>query len=108
MGYPPGQFEPTVHAAVIWMYGQLAKAKVENPTIAVLTRSNQVVAEISSLLGKEHSYKTQKLKPVPHEVVWDAELSAAAAVVLAAVCHSVDLRTDEWRMQSGSKAPETS
>jgi len=100
VGYPPGQFEPTVHAAVIWMYGQLAKAKVENPTIAVLTRSNQVVAEISSLLGKEHSYKTKKLKPVPHEVVWDAELSAAAAVVLAAVLEWPRLSVAEAQAQT--------
>src|SRR5690606_20705621 len=47
--------------------------------------SNQVVSEISSILGKEHTYKTQTLKPVSHEVVWDAELSAAAAWVLAAM-----------------------
>lgn len=100
VGYPPGQFEPTVHAAVIWMYGQLTKAKVENPTIAVLTRSNQVVAEISSLLGKEHSYKTQKLKPVPHEVVWDAELSAAAAVVLAAMLEWPRLSLAEAQAQT--------
>lgn len=100
VGYPPGQFEPTVHAAVIWMYGQLAKAKVENPTIAVLTRSNQVVAEISSLLGKEHSYTTQKLKPVPHEVVWDAELSAAAAVVLAAMLEWPRLSVAEAQAQT--------
>ena len=84
-GYPPGQFEPTVHAAVIWMFSQLAMAKVENPSIGVLTRSNQVVSEISSILGKEHTYRKQTLKPVSHEVVWDAELSAAAALVLAAI-----------------------
>lgn len=100
VSYPPGQFEPTVHAAVIWMYGQFVKAKVENPTIAVLTRSNQVVAEISSLLGKEHSYKTQKLKPVPHEVVWDAELSAAAAVVLAAMLEWPRLSVAEAQAQT--------
>ena len=51
--------------------------------IAVLTRSNQLVSDISSLLGQEHAYGAQTLKPVSHEVVWDAELSAAAAVVLA-------------------------
>lgn len=83
--YPPRGFEPTVHAAVIWMFGQLAKAKVERPTIAVLTRSNPLVSDISALLGQEHTYKNQTLKPVAHEVVWDPELSAAAAVVLASV-----------------------
>jgi DNA helicase II / ATP-dependent DNA helicase PcrA len=83
--YPPRGFEPTVHAAAIWMFSQLAKAKVERPTIAILTRSNPLVSDISILLGQEHSYKNQTLKPVAHEVVWDPELSAAAAVVLASV-----------------------
>jgi DNA helicase-2/ATP-dependent DNA helicase PcrA len=83
--YPPRGFEATVHAAVIWMFSQLAKAKIKSPTIAVLTRSNQLVSDISTLLGQEHTYKNKTLKPVSHEVVWDAELSAAAAVVLASV-----------------------
>lgn len=83
--YPPRGFEPTVHAAVIWMFSQLAKAKVERPTIAVLTRSNPLVSDISALLGREHTYRNQTLKPVAHEVVWDPELSAAAAVVLASI-----------------------
>lgn len=83
--YPPRGFDATVHAAVIWMFSHLAKAKIEGPTIAVLTRSNQLVSDISILLSQEHSYKNQILRPVSHEVVWDAELSAAAAVVLASV-----------------------
>lgn len=83
--YPPKGFESTVHAAVIWMFSQLAKAKVERPTIAVLTRSNPLVSDISALLGQEHTYKKRTLKPVAHEVVWDPELSAAAAVVLASI-----------------------
>jgi DNA helicase-2/ATP-dependent DNA helicase PcrA len=83
--YPPRGFEATVHAAVIWMFSQLAKAKIKSPAIAVLTRSNQLVSDISTLLGQEHDYKNKTLKPVSHEVVWDEELSAAAAVVLASV-----------------------
>ncbi|MBR0867595.1 ATP-binding domain-containing protein [Bradyrhizobium diazoefficiens] len=50
-----------------------------------MTRSNPLVSDISSLLGQEHTYKNQVLKPVAHEVVWDPELSAAAAVVLASI-----------------------
>jgi DNA helicase-2/ATP-dependent DNA helicase PcrA len=74
--YPPRGFEPTVHAAVIWMFSQLAKAKVERPTIAVLTRSNPLVSDISALLSQEHIYKNQILKPVAHEVVWDPVLAS--------------------------------
>jgi len=83
--YQPRGFEATVHAAVIWMFSQLIKAKIENPTIAVLARSNQLVFDISTILSHQHTYKSQTLKPVSHEVVWDAELSAAAAVVLGSV-----------------------
>jgi DNA helicase-2/ATP-dependent DNA helicase PcrA len=83
--YPPGGVDATMHAAVIWMFSKLAKAKITDPTIAVLTRSNPLVSDISILLGQEHTYKNQALKPIAHEVVWDAELSAAAAVVLASV-----------------------
>jgi DNA helicase-2/ATP-dependent DNA helicase PcrA len=74
-----------VHAAVIWMFSQLGKAQVKSPTVAVLARSNQLVLDISILLGQERPYRTQTLKPVAHEVVWDPELSAAAAVVLASI-----------------------
>lgn len=83
--YPPRGFEATVHVAVIWMFSQLAKAKIKSPTIAVLTRSNPLVSDISTILSQEHTYKGKTLKPVQHEVIWDAELSAAAAVVLASV-----------------------
>jgi len=94
--YPPRGFEGTVHAAVIWMLSRLANAKIESPTIAVLTRSNPLVSDISILLGHQHTYKNQTLKPISHEVIWDAELSAAAAVVLASVL--------EWPRQDAREA----
>ena len=77
------------------MFSQLANAKIESPTIAVLTRSNPLVSDISTLLGHQHTYKNQTLKPVSHEVIWDAELSAAAAVVLASVL--------EWPRQDAQR-----
>lgn len=85
INYPPRMFPAMTHAAVIWMFGQLAKQGIENPSIAVLCRSNALVSDISTVLSEEHVYKTSALKPVTHEVVWDAELSAAAAVVLASI-----------------------
>jgi DNA helicase-2/ATP-dependent DNA helicase PcrA len=85
INYPPKMFPTMTHAAVVWMFGQLAKQKIENPSIAVLCRSNALVSDIAGILSEEHVYKTTTLKPVAHEVVWDAELSAAAAVVLASV-----------------------
>jgi DNA helicase-2/ATP-dependent DNA helicase PcrA len=85
VAYPPKMFPAMTHAAVIWMFAQLAKLKVENPSVAVLCRSNALVSDISTILSVENIYKGNSLKPVAHVVVWDAELSAAAAVVLGSV-----------------------
>jgi DNA helicase-2/ATP-dependent DNA helicase PcrA len=74
-----------VHAAVIWTFSQLRGDGIENPSVAVLTRSNPMVAEISTLLGQQHTYQTKTLNPVDHIVLWDAELSLAAAGVLASI-----------------------
>lgn len=83
--YPPRMFAGTIHAGVVWMFSQLAKAGVDNPSIAVLCRSNALVSDISTALSQENFYSGQTYKPVAHEVVWDAELSAASAVVLASI-----------------------
>lgn len=83
--YPQGMFAGTTHAGVVWMFSQLAKAGVENPSVAVLCRSNALVSDISTALSQENVYRGRTYKPVAHEVVWDAELSAASAVVLASI-----------------------
>lgn len=83
--YPPRMFYGTTHAGVVWMFSQLAKKGIENPTIAVLCRSNALVSDISTALSQENAYNGRTYKPVAHEVVWDAELSAASAVVLASI-----------------------
>jgi DNA helicase-2/ATP-dependent DNA helicase PcrA len=85
INYPPRMFPAMTHAAVIWMFGQLAKQGIKYPSIAVLCRSNALVSDVSTILSEEHVYKAATLKPVGHQVVWDAELAAAAAVVLASI-----------------------
>jgi DNA helicase II / ATP-dependent DNA helicase PcrA len=82
--YWPNAFASTVHAAVLFTFSALAK-KVDNPCVAVLSRSNAFVAELSTVLSEEHSYKGRRLPPINHDVVWDADLSAAAATVVASV-----------------------
>lgn len=83
--YPPKMFKGTTHAGVVWMLSQLASKGVENPSVAVLCRSNALVSDISAALSQENVYNGRTFKPVAHEVVWDAELSAASAVVLASI-----------------------
>jgi DNA helicase-2/ATP-dependent DNA helicase PcrA len=88
--------EQTVHAAVIWMLSSLRKAGIESPSVAVLGRSNPYVGDLSLILSKEHTRNGQVLKPVEHHVVWDAELTAAAAQVVASVL--------EWPLRERAEA----
>lgn len=83
--YRFGGFAVVVHAAVVWTFASLRKTGVLDPCVAVLCRSNTLVADISAILAEPHRFKTQPLRPVEHDVVWDAELSAAAATVVASI-----------------------
>jgi DNA helicase II / ATP-dependent DNA helicase PcrA len=78
-------FAATVHAAVIWTFSALRKKGVENPSVAVLSRSNSLISDLSLILSEPHTYNNQALSVVEHDVVWDAELSAAAAIVVASI-----------------------
>jgi DNA helicase II / ATP-dependent DNA helicase PcrA len=85
VSYWPNAFVTTVHAAVTWTFTAIRKKGVENPSIAVLSRSNSLISDLSLILSEQHIYKDQPLSIVEHDVVWDAELSAAAAVVVASI-----------------------
>jgi DNA helicase-2/ATP-dependent DNA helicase PcrA len=90
--YWPNAFPSTVHAAVLFTFSALAKM-VENPCVAVLCRTNAFVAELSAILSEEHTFNDRRLPSIGHDVVWDAELSAAAAAVVASVL--------EWPAEPG-------
>lgn len=83
--YWPRSFEATVHAAVVWLFGSLRSIGVDEPTVAVLCRANGFVADVSSLLGRSHTYNSRDLRPIDHDVIWDEEMSAAAAQVVASI-----------------------
>jgi len=83
--YWPKAFESTVHAAVIWMFSQLRKEGIHHPSVAVLARTNSLIGRVSGALSAEHTFNKQTLRPVDHDVLWDAELTAAAAMVVASV-----------------------
>ncbi len=85
VGTYPNNHEATVHAAAIWLMSKLRRAGVDSPSVAVLGRSNTYVGDISLMLGKPHTYNNQSCRPVDHHVVWDAELTAAAAQVVASI-----------------------
>lgn len=85
VSYWQNTFAATVHAAVIWTFSALRRKGVEHPSVAVLSRSNSLIADLSVILSETHTYNKQTLPVIEHDVVWDAELSAAAAVVVASI-----------------------
>jgi DNA helicase-2/ATP-dependent DNA helicase PcrA len=85
VSYRGNAFPATVHAAVIWTFSALRTKGVERPSVAVLSRSNSLISDLSVILSEPHTYNNQPLSIVDHDVVWDAELSAAAAVVVASI-----------------------
>jgi len=78
-------FESTVHAGVIWMFSKLRQAGVAHPSVVVLARTNSLVGKLSLTLGQSHTFNGTTLKPVSHDVLWDADLTAAAALVVASI-----------------------
>lgn len=85
LGYWPNAFEPTVHAAVAWTLGSLRTGGIASPTVAVLCRANTLVADVSHALTQEHTYNGRDLPPIHHDVVWDEDLAAVAAQVVASI-----------------------
>ena len=100
------QFPATVHFAVAVTLGTLRKRGIDDPTVAVLARSNDLVAEISDILESPHSYNGKDLKPIQHDIVWDQELSASAGVAMAAALEFVSLGTAASREAMHAKIEE--
>lgn len=100
------QFPATVHFAVAITLGTLRKRGIDEPTVAVVTRSNDLVAVISDSLEVPHVYDGRNLNPIPHDVVWDQELSASAGVAMAAALEFVSLGTPSVREAMHAKIEE--
>lgn len=85
VGYSGTDFEVMVHAGVVWTLCKLHNREIKKPSIAVLGRTNSIVAKISDCLQHEHKYKDRSLKPIVHAVLWDSVLTAAASLVVASI-----------------------
>jgi DNA helicase-2/ATP-dependent DNA helicase PcrA len=83
--YGANDFPATVHVAVVATLNTLRKRGINRPCLAVLCRTNQLVASVSGVLEEEHTYNNATLPPIAHDVLWDAELAAAAAHVVASI-----------------------
>jgi len=83
--YPPTTLAVMVHVSVLWSYSVLRKRGVAHPVLAVLCKTNALVAQVSAALNEEHTFKDSQLAPIAHEVLWDAELVGAAGQVIASI-----------------------
>lgn len=89
-------FNSTAHYAVKYAFAELRKRGIQNPTVAVMATSNALVADLSELLLEPHTFNGKILSPVAHQIVWDAELSAAAALVVASTMEFASHRSQQY------------
>ena len=78
-------FKASAHAHILWVYASLYKKGIASPSVAVLCRANSLVADISAVLNEPHSLNGKTYPALDHHVVWDAELTTAAAQVVASI-----------------------
>jgi len=83
--YHGRDFDAIFHAATVWTFGEVRRRGVEHPSVAVLCRSNKLVATLSNTLQTQHTFKGSALRPIEHGVVWDADLAVEAAVIVASI-----------------------
>jgi DNA helicase-2/ATP-dependent DNA helicase PcrA len=88
-------FNSTVHFSIGNAFSVLRERGITDPTVAVLAPSNDMVADISDLLGQTHGFGAATLQPIEHDVVWDAELSATAAIAVAAALEHISSPTPD-------------
>ncbi len=85
----PNSFNSMVHFCLGNALSTLRQQGFADPTIAVLAPSNDLIADVSDILTQTHGFNGAVLQPIDHDVVWDAELSATAAVAVAAALEYV-------------------
>lgn len=83
--YYPNSFDKSVHFAVVSTLSKLRKEGLERPSVAVLARTNAMVAKTSDCLSQDHEFRSRPMKPIVHDVLWDTGLTTAAALVVASI-----------------------
>jgi DNA helicase-2/ATP-dependent DNA helicase PcrA len=116
ISYYPNNFPVMFHAGVVWTFSRLRKRKISRPCVAILARSNSLVANLSRMLSEPHVYDNRTLAPIEHDVAWDADLSVASAAVVgsvmewqnsderAAVSKTLGLITQYFRLKNAAKS----
>lgn len=98
--YRGNGIDAKVHATVVWMLSSLRREGLEKPSVAVLARTNLMVASVSDYLTQEHVYNGRPLKPVAHDVLWDAALTITGSLVVASILEWTALPKNAALMQT--------
>ncbi|MGY5060952.1 3'-5' exonuclease [Streptomyces sp. 900105755] len=85
IAYASPPVEAYAHYAVTALRRYLAEDLGRQPTIAVLARENAFLGRISEKIAADGRLGEHALPAVEHDLVFDAELSAAAGYVVASV-----------------------
>lgn len=115
--YGTSDFDGTVHANLVWTYSKLRARGINEPCVAVLCRSNALVVRLSGALLQARKYAGQVFNPVPHDVVWDADLAASSGQVVGSIMewpsveqglvHTLDLVADYFRLKHAEKPTQS-
>lgn len=92
--YDPQAMKTTAHKIVIALRDVLAREHGKVPTIALLAKTNYLVAQISDQLSTDTLTVEGVFPAVDHEVAWDKELTAAGARVVASIMEWTALPRD--------------
>lgn len=83
--YNSDDFGTIMHLAVLKTLSGLQEEGIERPSVAVLARTNAMVAKVSDCLTQDHEFCGYPMEPIVHDVLWDANLTIASALVVASI-----------------------
>lgn len=93
--YRPANMDGAVRAVITWTLAKLGTSGIVNPSVAVLCRTNDLVGRVSRALSTDQKVSGRVYPALSHHVVWDAELTLAAAQVVASILQWPQLEASE-------------
>lgn len=79
------QLPSLIHVAVRALKKKLRERGVENPAVAIFSRANPAVADLSNMLFKPATANGRELTPLDHDIAIDETLTIASARVIASM-----------------------
>ena len=83
--YAASNFASIVHAGILWTKCKLVNEGIEDPSLAVLCRTNAWVKKVSESISRSNKRRGKVLSPIEHDALVDTELAVAAAQVMGSI-----------------------